>query len=54
MISKVVASEMEQAQTMNVSAFVGLKDFQEVKLPKWNRLESRTKEGDSPVHGEVI
>ena len=50
MISRVAASEKERAQTYVVQAMWGLQDCNDDFNCEWNKLESLTVGGDSPVH----
>ena len=55
MISQVVASEREKAQTVFVTANAGLKDLRgTLNNHSGTRLESRTEGGDSPVCEMVV
>ena len=49
-----MASEREKAQTNAVSAVLGLKDYRNILTKKWNQLESWVKEGDNPVHVDLL
>ena len=54
MIPLVVASERGAAQTMYVTAYVGLKDCDIGSMMNWNALERAIVEGDNPVQVKSI